>query len=268
MSAWTRRRGLGGSRRERGSPGRLLVELLAVALGVFLGLWANEWREGRENAALARRALADVRTEVVRNRTVMAERADYHESVLPRLETVAERLRGNGTSDPVRDALPRGLHFPILTDAAWESARVAGALEHIDFGTVSLIAAVYSLQEHLRDLERQVTSGALSPGSLEPSNLANALRFTRLMLDDVIVAERELLDLYGRAVARIDGMLAPPADTLPAAGPADTVPVPAAPPGDTAAPPAPGRAPSDPADTPGAEATGPARDTAPGSGRR
>lgn len=220
MSAWTRRRGMGGgSRRGGGSSGRLLVEFVAIALAVFLGLWANEWWEGRENAALARRALADVRTEVERNRMVMAERAEYHESVLPRLETVAERVRRTGAFDPAGDApLPRGLHFPILTDAAWESARVTGALEHIDFSTVSLIAAVYSLQERLREMERQVASGALSPETLEPANARNALRFTRLMLNDVIIAERELLELYDRARARIDERLDGPATAEPASG--------------------------------------------------
>lgn len=53
--------------------GRLLVETLVIALGVFLSLWADEWRADRARQAESRGALqriaADLSTDTLRLRT-------------------------------------------------------------------------------------------------------------------------------------------------------------------------------------------------------
>lgn len=56
------------SHHSKSIPG-LLLELSMIVLGVFLGLMAEQWREGTHQGELAQASLRNFRTEIKTNQT-------------------------------------------------------------------------------------------------------------------------------------------------------------------------------------------------------
>ena len=63
-------------------------QLAMVAIGAYLGLQAEQWREDRSKAALARATLRNFRDEIAANRAAIAAVHPYHDSVTAGLNRV------------------------------------------------------------------------------------------------------------------------------------------------------------------------------------
>lgn len=67
--------------------GKLLLEVLLISTGVFLGLAGEQWRETARHHELARDTLRRFRTEIVTNRKAVAAVKDYHVDMRLKIET-------------------------------------------------------------------------------------------------------------------------------------------------------------------------------------
>ena len=54
------------------------LQVVLIALGVFLGLAGEQWRQDRDNRRLASETLRRLRTEMVENRAALMQVKDYH----------------------------------------------------------------------------------------------------------------------------------------------------------------------------------------------
>src|SRR5688572_16828566 len=54
------------------------MQVVLIALGVFLGLAGEEWRQDRDNRRLAAETLRRIRAELVTNREAVMRVQDYH----------------------------------------------------------------------------------------------------------------------------------------------------------------------------------------------
>src|SRR5688572_15159320 len=75
------------SPRARPSPLSMVLQVALIAVGVFLGLAGEEWREDRENRRVAADALRRLRVELEVNRESVARVKDYHAERLAELKT-------------------------------------------------------------------------------------------------------------------------------------------------------------------------------------
>lgn len=67
------------SRNRRGrSAATMVLQVVLIALGVFLGLAGEEWREDRENRRVAADTLRRFREEITANREAVLAVKDYH----------------------------------------------------------------------------------------------------------------------------------------------------------------------------------------------
>ncbi len=77
--------------------GQAVRTALFVALDVGLAFAANEWREARNDAALAEHALDSIREESALNREAAADSRDYHEALQ---DTLRKRPVAGSRSSP------------------------------------------------------------------------------------------------------------------------------------------------------------------------
>ncbi|HYO12522.1 MAG TPA: hypothetical protein VE685_04925 [Thermoanaerobaculia bacterium] len=191
-------RGVQGRLREK-LP-ELLLEAGSVVFAVLLALGVDEWRERRNQEALAERARASILEEIRANReelrgTQAANRALFQkiEAALPRLaEDPGARLE---EGSDVQFAITYQL--ALLSSAAWQTAQMTQAAHFMDYDQVTRISRVYDQQALYLNSQSGIVELISSMAELEQDDphrmftiIAHRLRIN-LDLQEALLAEYE-----------------------------------------------------------------------------
>lgn len=184
---------------------RLGVEMFAIVASVLLALAANEWWEGREDRRRAREAVVQFRTEIRQNRSTVAEALEYHRSMHERVSGIVSRVQAGGEYDPQEEGPPltRGFHPPVLRGTAWRTAATTGALQELEYATVTRVSDAYTMQEVVTDQFHRILQGFMRPETFREEAPIGLLRFVLVSLNDIVTIEESLLEAYDRAVERL-----------------------------------------------------------------
>jgi Tfp pilus assembly protein PilE len=185
----------------------LLFEVVLIAVGVFLALWANNWREDREHRAQARAALRNFASEMEANRQAIQNNRAYH-------ETFARELREFlASKEPAsEDRLNKSVHFegmrPVIFEhTAWDLALATQALSYLDPDLAFDISKVYTKQNAFEKLEDSFLAAAFTPASLSGDNVKGMATAMELYLIDVNQQEPAILQLYDKVIPEVKGTL-------------------------------------------------------------
>lgn len=191
-----------------------LVHLSMVVLGILIALGLEQWRNAREDAAIARRALDDMRAEIAENRSDLEKSAAELEQMAPRIDRVFE-LQKQAIDAQLRHTTPpaepapesNAVHFPVFSTAAWDSALAMQALGKIDPETARRVARIYSEQRDVKEVQRSFISVAThfatmgSRGLNDPPERLRerfgALLEFKTWMSSLDLAYRKLLKTYG-----------------------------------------------------------------------
>jgi hypothetical protein len=143
------------SRETRGrSLGALLAEAVMVVFAVLVALAVDEWREHREIAAQVARAEAGVEAELRANQEELRLGSASVQAMYDSVSSVVTRLQAG---EVIREA-GLGGNLPDFSDAAWETARVTGAVAHMPYQRVLRRARVYETHALARQAQDRVLS--------------------------------------------------------------------------------------------------------------
>gem|GEM_PF-1739023 len=140
-------------RRSRLSWPLLGIEVAAIVLGVALGFFVNEWRQGRADRALGEAALRSIAAEMSGNCAQVRRVAPYHARMSAAIDSAAA-IHGFGRVGRIPGF--QGLNPPVLRTGSYDVALATGALAHVPFETADLASQIYSGQALLT---RAVDSG-------------------------------------------------------------------------------------------------------------
>ena len=185
----------------------LLFEVALIAVGVFLALWANNWREDREHRAQAKAALRNFAAEMEANRQATQRNRAYHETFARELrEFLASKEPAN------EDRLNKSVHFegmrPVIFEhAAWDLALATQALSYLDPDLAFDISKVYTGQNAFQKLEDSFLAAAFTPASLSSDNVKGMATAMELYLIDVNQQEPAILQLYDKVIPEVNSAL-------------------------------------------------------------
>lgn len=188
--------------RRRWNAGRPLLEVVLIALGVFLGLAGEQWRERAARRERADEALRRIRAELAANREEVRRVADYHVDAQQRLTAYfampAAKRAAEGFS-------LEGIQPAQFEHTAWQLAQDIQALVDIDPELSFALARVYGVQSRYIGLSTGITQAMyLRPPS---DDLAAFLRSLALYYSDIVVLEPALEKMYGDLLPRLDRAL-------------------------------------------------------------
>lgn len=180
----------------------MVLQVVLIGLGVFLGLAGEQWREERQNRRLAEDALRRLRTELVANQEEVARVKDYHAERLEELKTFF--------ATPVEDRDTaivdfRGIRTPFFERSAYDLALATGSLANIDPELAFHLSRTYHLQDVTNELGRSVMNAMYT----RPPTDGDAYLFAVLELyyGDLGGLEPGLLDAYAVLIPAIDSAL-------------------------------------------------------------
>jgi hypothetical protein len=181
----------------------MVLQVVLIALGVFLGLAGEQWREERQSRRLADDALGRLKTELVANREEVARVKDYH------AERLAELKKFFATPVEARDATIvrfAGVRTPFFERSAYDLALTTGSLANIDPELAFHLSRTY----HYQDVANELGRGVMNAMYTRPPADGDATFFAVLELyyGDLGGLEPGLLEAYDALIPAIDSALA------------------------------------------------------------
>jgi hypothetical protein len=177
------------------------LEVLLIAIGVFLGLAGDQWRESAHQRALAAASLRRFRVEIAKNRDAVLVVRDKHEAGLKAIReyfAVDERTRRNLV-------LPMSTSPAFLEYAAWDLAIATQSLGDIDQNLAQHLAGVYAMQRQLDNATRTITDVMYAKG--DAPNPAPFLTSLSLYFGDCNLIEPRLVARYDEALKKLDAAI-------------------------------------------------------------
>jgi hypothetical protein len=188
----------------------LLLEVVLITSGVFLGLLGEQWRENAEHRQLATAALKQFRAEFVANR---GEVNRVHQRHVDQEKNLREYLRTNSDAllaHMVDRTKPIPLPVPdTVTDsagvdfAAWDLALATQSLAHIDGQLVADMSSAYTMQRVY-----WTAHGNIQQASYAITDPVMYINGVTSWLGDAVLYERLMNERYDNLIPRLDKAIA------------------------------------------------------------
>jgi hypothetical protein len=186
--------------RSRSLP-RVLLEVALIAVGVFLGLMGEQWRQRAEHRELAQASLRRFRDEFRLNRKAVADVRDHHVAGLRDIQAYL----GSDQSARERIALPfRGTHPAFLEYTAWDVALATQSLAYVDPTLAQRISRVYAMQRQLDNATRTATDVMYMKAGGGKEGLSSFLGSIATYFGDCNLIEPRLIAEYDRILPQLD----------------------------------------------------------------
>jgi hypothetical protein len=186
----------------------LIFEVVLIAVGVFLALWANSWHEDREHHAQARAALRNFVGEMQGNRQATEHNRAYHEALARELDRFLQSKEPTTGDRFNREVHFEGLRPVIFEHTAWDLALATQALSYLPPDLAFDISKVYTQQGAFQTLENSFLASAFTPATMATDDAKGSANAMRTYLGDVNVQEPAMLTRYDQVIPQIQRALA------------------------------------------------------------
>lgn len=170
----------------------LMVEAASVLLAVLLALAVDEWRQDRADRALARHAEQGIHEEIRLNREQLRDVHANHLAI--QRYFVAQRAAAQEEENP--GSLSVDFSLALLSDAAWETARVTQAVHFMPYDKVTELARLYQLQRLYEEAQSGFVNRLSSMGELHTRSPRHFIDALRGRLKTVLDLQRGLFESY------------------------------------------------------------------------
>ena len=186
----------------RWSAGRSIAEVVLIALGVFLGLAAEQWRDRADRNERAAETLRRIRAEMAANRDEVQRVVDYHLKAGQKIKDFFAAPAAKRSEMSIR---LEGIQLVQFDQTAWQLALATEALVDIDPELSFALARIYGVQARYQGLSEGITNAMyLRPPGEDTTAF---LRSLSLYYSDIVLLEPALVKLYDELLPELDRAL-------------------------------------------------------------
>lgn len=186
--------------RMRGRLPELLLEAAMIFFAVVLALAAEEWREKKDRAELADRALQSVVEEMRSNLEELEGTGERNTERLEAARVVLAELeagRDQGDADV-------GLEVALLSAAAWQSAQMSQAVQYLDFDVMRDLSEVYEIQDLYDRMQAGAVDNMAELMRIAEQDPAAAVRQGMISLSVLTDLHRSLMEVYSNTLEELE----------------------------------------------------------------
>ena len=182
---------------------QLLIEVILVALGVFLGLLANQWHDDQQHRELANTTLRYFQEEIVANRQAIEKVKAYHTDLS---REVGAFLQAEGPKTMQRfqsEVHFRGVEPVVFERTSWDLALATQSFSYLPPKLSYAISQVYTRQQAFQTLQNVFLQAVLAPTAFGTQDMTGLATSMNLYLLDVNIQEPQLIALYDQLLPQI-----------------------------------------------------------------
>ena len=124
----------------------ILILIVPVMLGVYLGLLANNWNKEKEDRKQTDKVLENILQEIDYNQMAIRESLTYFRQLRDSIHGLNDH-----NSLPSNFSFWKGLNPPLLKDASFQSASLSGVLGRLNIDLLEQLTIVYALHDELKE---------------------------------------------------------------------------------------------------------------------
>jgi hypothetical protein len=186
---------------------KLLIEVILIGLGVFLALFADQWRENRQHRQNAQEILRYFREEIASNQDAVKKERAYHEKVLQDIQQFENSNAPKTLTSLNTNAHVTGMHPITFEHTALDLALANQSLSYLPPRLAYAISRVYTRQQDFQTLQTSFLQSAISPTAFTGDEATGLIKTMESYLIDVNIQEPQLLQLYGDLLPQIDAAI-------------------------------------------------------------
>ena len=192
-------------------------QLAMIAVGAYLGLQAEQWREDRQQARRAERSLRTFRDEIAGNRARFAAALPYHRRMGDSLRAGFERTLTDARPLPimrlVKETTFNGTQTVDPQTTAYDLAVATQALGELPAALSFQLSRVYNRQRALAAYQDQFSQALMATAPAPRDDASRMLFMLDQAMHEIARQEGHLVAAYDSVLPRLDAALAgrPPA---------------------------------------------------------
>jgi hypothetical protein len=182
----------------------VLLEFCAIVLAVLLGFMANDWREGRQKAAVADQALKSLAREMSYNHRQMVTQYAYYRNYVEEFQQIAESGEVEDMSSLLAYELDtwNGAMPPMLRSSSYQMMLNTGVIADLPFEIADSLSVIYTMQSAIDRVEdAYITTATAMPQSFNADYAAHVFALFYEIMPSVIgsyqLAGRPILAAHG-----------------------------------------------------------------------
>ena len=179
---------------------KIVLEVVLIGVGVFLGLAGEQWRGNVRHREMAEQALRRFRTELVANRKSVVDVKDYHVDRLKELNTYFALAPAKRETEGHLH-LTRSIAPAFLEHSAWDLALATQSLSYVDTDLGVSLSSIYNVQAAVVSESQGFTQGMFVRPPSE--DLTAFLAGAQAYFGDATFFESRLMTMYDDILPRI-----------------------------------------------------------------
>lgn len=177
----------------------LLVQILPVMLGVYLGFVVSEWSDNNQKKSDSKIFKSSLISEIKANEQRLKTVVDYHTMVRD-----SSRYYSNEKNLSVRPKYFKGTRLRKLSNSAFNTGIQTGVINELPIDQIQLLNQLYTFQKDYNEFGNMILSSLLNKDfSNESSDLSEIARFLSVSMTDVVIKENDLLGGYKMTLEKI-----------------------------------------------------------------
>jgi hypothetical protein len=185
----------------------LLIEVVLIGVGVFLGLLANQWHDDRQHRELANATLRYFHEEILVNRQALEKVRPYHVALSREVGSFLQ-LEGPKTTQRFQSTVHfRGVEPVQFERTAWDLALATQSFAYLPPRLAYAISRVYTRQQAFQTLENGFLQAVLAPTTYNTPDVTGLVASMDMYLRDVTIQEPQLITLYDQLLPQIEAAI-------------------------------------------------------------
>lgn len=182
----------------------VLIEVVLIGVGVFLGLLANQWHDDRQHRELANATLRYFHEEIVTNKQALEKVRPYHAALSREVGSFVQ-VEGPKTMQNFQSAVHfRGVEPVELERTAWDLALATQSFSYLPPKLAYAISRVYTRQQAFQTLQNGFLQAVLAPTTFGAADVTGLVTSMDMYLRDVNNQEPQLITLYDQLLPQIE----------------------------------------------------------------
>ena len=167
----------------------LLVEVILIGVGVFLGLLANQWHDDRQHREMADVSLRYFREEIAINKQAIERVSPYHAALSNEVGRFLQ-VEGPKTMQRFQSVVHfRGVEPVEFERTAWDLALATQSLPYLPPKLAYAISRVYTRQQAFQTLQNGFLYAVLAPTTFSAPDMTGFATSMDMYLHDVNIQE-------------------------------------------------------------------------------